>query len=189
MAFAISSCSCPAKAELGYQDHSSFISAIHTSSSSVSEYVLIKATNLNDNSTISFCVSANFFMGAIHLEHGLSYSKPDISKAYEIAALNKNHHYFFQKKEAISSMPIYAYHSVTDVAVIRNIIKNYTPNELKTGLSLRGNLFNEIRNNPSVTKNFSGRHHLAFSASLACALIGRGFRVNDSGGGANVVGD
>lgn len=189
LASAISSFSLSAKADLGYQDHSSFVSAIHTSTSSVSEYVLIQVTNLNDNSTSNFCVSANFFMGAIHLEYGLSYSQPDISKAYEIAASNKSHHYSFSKKEAMSSMPIYAYHSVTDVAIIRNIIKNYTPNELKTGLSPRGNLWNKIRNKPSVTKNFGGRHYLAFSASLACALISRGFRVNDSGGGANVVGN
>ena len=176
-----------ASARLKYQDHDSFTSAINTFTSTVNEYVLIQLTNMNNNSTSNVCVEANLFMGAIRHEYELDYSKDgQLAIAREIVISNKSHHFAFSKPKAISNMPFN--HSLADVAIIQKFIESYTLAELKTGLNLRGNFYNKVRNNPSIANHFNGKNYLVFSSAFACALIDRGFRVNN-GSGLTIVGE
>lgn len=175
----ITSCKSIEPAKLNYQNHDSFTSAIKRSTDTVNEYVLIQLTNINDNSTSNVCVTANLFMGAIHREYELDYSNDDLEKAYEIVISNKSHHFTFSKLNAIANMPFN--HSGSDVALIQKFIKHYTLAELEAGLK-KHTLYNEVKNNQLITNHFNGKHYLVFSGALACALIDRGFRVNDGFG-------
>lgn len=132
-------------------------------------YVLVRVVDDNTGQSKKICTTANFLLGAIHLEHGLGYSSGDISKGVEIALASPDHTFRFHKQAALANIPLR--YSDDDLAAARMLLAPRSTDELKIEFS---SLFRESRLPTDGYKK----------DAIACALLERGLspKLSDIGG-------
>jgi hypothetical protein len=72
--------------------------------STAPDYVLVKITGSEGKSERTVCTTANLFLGAIHLEYGLSYTEADEKRAIDIALQQPERSFTFHNKKAIDNL-------------------------------------------------------------------------------------
>src|ERR1700759_4940848 len=67
-------------------------------------YVLITVLDPDEHTSRVVCTTANLFLGAIHREHGLSYSEADRKRAEAIALEQRDRVFVFKDKKALANL-------------------------------------------------------------------------------------
>ena len=85
------------------QDHAAFVAALHNESTSPS-FVKFQAAGTGQPAR-TYCTSANFLLGAIHLEQGLPYTEEGLAVSTRAATSNTDHVFRFDKPAALANLP------------------------------------------------------------------------------------
>lgn len=85
------------------QDHAAFVEALQNRSTAPS-FVKFQVAGPGQ-SPWTQCTTANFLLGAIHLENGLPYNEQGLSVSMEAATSNMQHVFRFTKPEALANLP------------------------------------------------------------------------------------
>jgi hypothetical protein len=85
------------------QQQDAFAAAVRNQSTSPS-YVKIQVGQLTGSLSTN-CVTANLFLGAIHIEHGLPYTEKGLASAEQIANSSPSHAFRFAKPAALANLP------------------------------------------------------------------------------------
>jgi len=147
------------------QSDASYESAIRNQSTSPS-YVMITVVETKTGVVRPTCTGANFLLGAIVIEDGLSYDRDGATRAMQIALRNRNHTFKFSKQEAL-----------------RNVERHYTDEELANiRRALQGRSVSEVlqavNSDRTLTELVHGRtfweRYWGLQEAAACVLIERG---------------
>lgn len=87
------------------------------------KFLKFTVTDSNSKTAKEICTSAEFLMGAIHMEHELGYDAAGSKKALEIALSNRRHHFIFSKQSALDNVSFFQSFP-DDLEVVRTRIKN-----------------------------------------------------------------
>jgi hypothetical protein len=168
-------CGCPApcvevarKAGMKTPEEIQYWRAIHNSSTANS-FVVVTVTDVNTGVTTTYCTGANFLLGAIHREYGLSYAPEGEAKAIEIAMKASGHHFVLQRRAALKN--ISQCYTAEELSWARESIAEFSTEELVKGLGFEGALHGSL----SISHRYSSYRSFAFA--LGQALYERGLSV------------
>jgi len=124
------------------------------------DYVLITVTTPGGKPR-DICITANFFLGAIHREHGFSYSEDGQKRALAIALQQPNRTFMFTKPAAIHNLA--DYETSEALADVRRRFTSKSDSELLDRKFI-----------DSLTQKHSMAGHMAYRDATAHALLERG---------------
>ncbi len=142
------------------QSDASFAAAIKNQSTAPS-YVLITEIDGNTGKSRQTCVTANLFMGAIHLENELGYDTEDQMTALHVALTTPDHVFTFTKRAALGNIP--HYYTDEQLAQVRDALKPLTEKQLRDATAREAAL-----------DKLGALAHSARRDATACVLIERG---------------
>ena len=93
---------------LPQQSPAAFETALEDRSTSP-EFVAVTVVNDNSGETISGCITASLFLGAMHKEYGLGYDRPSVDRVIAAALASGGRTFHFQHDEAWANMPARAW--------------------------------------------------------------------------------
>ena len=141
------------------QSQTSYEAAIAEMSTSPA-YVLIEVGGSGGAAPRPVRTTANFLLGAIHLEHGLGYAPAESEKAQRIAREQVDHVFRFQRQAALDNVRVQ--YTEGALAAARALLPPLSDDEVKARFS---SLYAKDR---LPTEGYA-------TEALACALIERGF--------------
>jgi hypothetical protein len=68
-------------------------------------YVKIKLTDLTSGKSIDTCITANLFLGALHIEHAYPYTAAGIKAVQTFAISSRSRAFSFRSRKALENMP------------------------------------------------------------------------------------
>jgi hypothetical protein len=145
------------------QPHADFVSASQNHSTSPS-YIKVNVTDAQTGRTFVTCVTANLFMGAVHIEHGYPYTDRGVDSAEQLVASNTSHVFSFRNAKALANMPWHP--SPRELSQAAELVARVPSDVLRSSLK-KGELFAFYMNHPRRRER---------EAALACALIDQGHR-------------
>lgn len=146
------------------QSDASFEAAIHNRSTAPF-YILITVTDASTGAAQSICTTANFLLGAIHLEDGIGYDPEGVDRAMRVALMSKDHVFTFQKRKALGNIP--RYYSDDDLVYVREALQGMSVPQILEAFASQGAL-HELYQGGSLER------HAAYRDAVACVLIERG---------------
>jgi len=168
-------CGCPAlcpefarEAGMITPEEIQFWRAIHNTSTA-SSLVVVTVTDVNTGLTSTYCTGANFLLGAIHREYGLSYENDGSERAVKIAMAAKGSHFMLQRKSALRN--IRRHYTAQELMWARDSIAAYANDELVKGFSVVGSFQSSLRRLHPFASNRS------FTFAMGHALYERALSV------------
>lgn len=147
------------------QSQASFDAAIKNRSTAPS-YVQITVVDAASGTSRSTCTTANLLLGAIHREYSIPFDKAGLSDAERIASSNTTHTFRFSKPEALANIP--STFTDSDLAFVRDKLKDLSESELRDGFSVHGKLHS------IYMQRLPWKQRDAYHDATACVLIERG---------------
>ncbi|HEU4372204.1 MAG TPA: hypothetical protein VFS02_01870 [Telluria sp.] len=142
------------------QSSASYEAAIRNTSTAPS-YVMVTIVDANTNLEWTTCTTANFLVGALHMENGLAHDAEGTRQATALALLNTEHRFVFFSE-----------------AALRNIPAAVSPEELKQVRARFAPVSNEELRAGFGTKPWGALHDAfpdrRYLNAVACVLIERG---------------
>jgi hypothetical protein len=160
--FLASAVACSHPPEQKQQD-SAFALAIGNESTSPS-FVKIQIIDLIAKRQFTTCVTANLFLGALHIEQKLPYTESGKKAAEEFAISNSEHVFSFKSPAALQNMPLHP--SPSELSEAQNLVAATNPTTLSK--SLEGGSLHDY-----YADHSRRQEHMS---ALACALIDRGYK-------------
>jgi len=124
-------------------------------------YVLIKVRGPGDKAEHTICTTSNLFLGAIHIEYELGYTRADEKRVSDIALKQPERSFKFRKKKAIANLA--DYETSEALADVRRQFAGKKDSELLDHEFIR-----------SITNKSPEASHKAYRDAVAHALLERG---------------
>lgn len=145
------------------QSDASFKAAIENLSTAPS-YVLITEIDGNTGASRQTCVTANFLLGAIHVENELGYDSEGQMTALHIALTSRDHVFTFKRRKALDNLP--HYYTDADLAKVRETTRGMSVDQVLAAMANGG---------PLDRLSAGGwERHVAIRDATACVLLERG---------------